>query len=67
MSQPVVITPYRMAINNVANYIRSLDNRDRHGDCNIDAFQASEILAIAFCKLKEDVLADIVSAPYYRK
>lgn len=52
-----------MLINNVASYIRSPENQElRAGDTNLTAFTASEVLGIALCKAKEEVLADIVSA-----
>lgn len=54
-------TPYQMAINNTARYLRSPDNR-RGDDFHLDAFKASEVLAIAFCKAKEEVIADLINA-----
>jgi len=54
-------TPYRMAVNNTARYIRSPANR-RGEEFHLDAFKASEVLAIAFCKLKEDVILDLLNA-----
>lgn len=45
-----------MCINNIARYIQELGENS-----NITAFDASEILAIAFCKSIEDVLADLIA------
>ena len=61
-------TPYSMCINNVAAYIRSDDNRahlEQHGRMvevqALTAFEASAVLAIAFCKSKEEVIADLIA------
>jgi hypothetical protein len=55
------MTAYQMAINNVARYIRSGDNRQAvHEGDGLDAFKASTTLAVAFCKSKEEVLEDIL-------
>lgn len=56
-------SPYQMAINNTARFIQSPKNRDTGSeDPTINAFDASIILAIAFCKNKEEVLADLLRA-----
>ena len=55
-------TPYQMAINNTARYLRSPENRRGNDDFHLDAFTASEVLAIAFCKAKEEVVADLIHA-----
>ena len=51
---------YKAAINNVARCIRKQepDSLD-----NITAFTASEVLGIAFCKSKEEVMQDILNVP----
>jgi hypothetical protein len=54
-------TPYAVAITNVARYIRSQRNLSCDDRVPLDGFRASEVLAIAFCKAKEEVLDDIVS------
>jgi len=51
---------YSMAITNVARYIRSPRNLNCLDEVPLNSFQASEVLAIAFCKSKEEVLADIL-------
>ena len=53
-------TPYAVAITNVARYIRSQRNLNCEEGVPLDAFRASEVLGIAFCKAKEEVLDDIV-------
>ena len=54
-------TPYAVAVTNVARYIRSRRNLGCEDGVPLDGFRASEVLAIAFCKAKEEVLDDIVS------
>lgn len=59
------MTVYQMAINNTAAFIRGPANHTRvkgEDGFELDAFTASLVLAAAFCKLKEDVLADLISA-----
>ena len=51
-------TPYQMAINNMARKIRS---QSEDQEPRLNAFDASIYLAVAFCKLPEDVIADIIS------
>lgn len=46
---------YQMVISNVARKIR----KSPEGEFP-DAFVCSEVLAAAFCKLKEDVVTDLV-------
>ncbi len=61
-----MISVYQMAINNTAAFIRSPANRKvMKGleEYELDAFTASVVLAAAFCKLKEEVMADILSVP----
>jgi hypothetical protein len=54
-----VITPYQMCINNTARHINghALFPHD-----TVDAFSASTVLAVAFCKSKEDVVSDLIVA-----
>ena len=55
-------SPYIMAIVNVAKFIRSDENeKAKLTGKNIDAFRASEILAIAFCKDKIEIVHDIMN------
>jgi hypothetical protein len=50
-----------MAINNTKAFIRSEENREAVGaGQGISAFDASIILAIAFCKSKEEVIMDLI-------
>jgi hypothetical protein len=55
---------YQMAINNTARAIASQSPavRDSDPDPVLNVFNASIILAAAFCKRKEDVLADLAMA-----
>jgi hypothetical protein len=50
---------YKVAITNVARYIRSRRNFDEDG-AGLDGYTASMVLSIAFCKAKEEILADIL-------
>jgi hypothetical protein len=50
------ITAYDMAIRNTASHIR---NQSTQGEM-LDAFTASTVLAIAFCKDSGEVLSDLV-------
>ena len=52
---------YKMAITNVARYIRSHRNLSCEEGVPLDGYRASEVLSVAFCKSKEEVLADILS------
>jgi hypothetical protein len=55
---------YRMAVSNVARFIRGQRNLEGVGEnAPLDAFTASTVLAAAFCKIQGEVLADIVSVP----
>lgn len=49
---------YQFCIGNCANQLRNQKPLDPN---SIDAFRMSEVLAIAFCKTKEDVLIDIIT------
>lgn len=53
---------YQMAINNTAAYLGSPANRRGAEEYHLNAFQASEVLAIAFCKAKEEVIDDLIRA-----
>ena len=55
-------TPYQMAINNCAAELKRNEKRSMFERNTIDAFQMSEVLAIAFCTDKEKVISDIVAA-----
>jgi len=53
------VTPYQMCINNAKNHIM------KHGSIEIDkesvdAFTFSTVIAICFCKAKEEVLVDLI-------
>jgi hypothetical protein len=52
------VTPYQMCINNAKTYIKK--HNGEFDPNRIDAFKFSEIIAICFCKTKEDVIADLV-------
>ena len=58
--QTLVGGAYKVAITNVALYIRSRRNTSCE-DGPLDGFTASSVLSIAFCKAKEEVLADILN------
>jgi hypothetical protein len=49
-----------MCINNIVEYI--IDNPPAEEAGNVNAFTASTIIAIAFCKSKEEVISDILFA-----
>ena len=51
---------YNVAITNVARYIRSERNASCTDGVPLDGYRASEVLSVAFCKAKEEVLADIL-------
>jgi hypothetical protein len=52
--------PYKVAITNVARYIRSRRNLSCEDGAPLDGYTASMVLSVAFCKAKEEVLADIL-------
>lgn len=61
MTQPV--TFYQMAINNVAEYMKSFENQKNKIDGDqITAFEASVILSIVFAKSKEEIILDMLIA-----
>jgi hypothetical protein len=56
-------TPYQFAINNTKAYIRGELNQYNIGRMNgtaVDIFQAAKILAIAFVKDEDDIVADLL-------
>jgi hypothetical protein len=61
---------YQMCVNNIAHHIRSKSeggfstgSDDAEGESpDMDAFTASSVLSVAFCKAKEDVILDIMKA-----
>jgi hypothetical protein len=53
---------YKMAIKNVARYIASPRNLNCEDGAPLDGYRASEVLSVAFCKAKEEILADILRA-----
>jgi hypothetical protein len=58
---------YKMAINNIVVKMNSKENKmliDLFPNSRdiIDAFKASDILSICFCKSKEEVIMDIILA-----
>jgi hypothetical protein len=52
---------YKVAITNVARFICSNRNLSAAEGGVLDGFTASSVLAVAFCKAKEEVLSDIMS------
>lgn len=59
-------TFYQFAIGNVARHLKSPENVAKVKMTDISeppmtAFQASEVLAIVFCKNKEEIMQDIVN------
>jgi hypothetical protein len=52
---------YKVAITNVARYIVSDRNYSYDDHSVLDGFTAASVLSVAFCKAKEEVLADILS------
>jgi hypothetical protein len=59
----IPIGAYQLAVRNVARHIRKHADAPA-GDLEpfLDAFTASTVLAVAFCKSKEEVCSDIVHA-----
>jgi len=51
---------YEMCVNNIARELSSYTGSERARRDGFNAFDASEVLAVAFCKSKEEVLSDIV-------
>jgi hypothetical protein len=57
-----IVSAYQVAINNTARYIRSARNMHCLDGGVLDGYTASMVLSVAFCKAKEEVLADILRA-----
>jgi hypothetical protein len=51
------VTPYELMINNCKAYIAGAD---RTSPETLDAFRISEVLSIALCKDKAEILFDLV-------
>lgn len=56
---------YKMAVANVARYIRSSENWDAFGEPGLDAYTAAHVLAKAFCKMHGEVLQDIINVEHH--
>ena len=52
---------YDFALTNVVTYLRKQTEEERANGATLTAFQVSEVLAVVFCKSKEDILGDILS------
>lgn len=55
------VTPYQMCVRNIARAIRSRPDYGREPAFFLDAFTCSEVLAVAFCKSKEEVCSDLIN------
>lgn len=53
---------YQFAINNCVSYLERLTEAERERGDRHNAFSLSEVIAIAFCKDKAEVIHDIVMA-----
>lgn len=54
---------YPFAVNNVKDYLRSDENQKAVArGKGLDAFAAAQVLAIAFMKAQEEVLADLIKS-----
>jgi hypothetical protein len=58
----VARSPYQVAVANVARYIRSDRNTSASDGPVLDGFTAASVLSVAFCKAKEEILADILQS-----
>jgi hypothetical protein len=58
----IMISIYQFAVNNVKEYIRGEENQKAIAQMekSMNAFDAAQVLAVAFMKRQEDVLADLV-------
>lgn len=56
---------YKMAVANVARYIRSPENKSPLGEPGLDAFTAAWVLATAFAKMNGEVLQDIINVEHH--
>lgn len=59
-------TFYQFAIGNVARHLKSPENLAKINgedinEAGMNAFAASEVLAIVFCKNKEEIMQDIIN------
>lgn len=57
MSNPI----YQMCINNIAYFLRNIEEENRQTGGNFTAFQAARVLSIAFAKREDDILSDILA------
>jgi hypothetical protein len=58
-----MITPYQFAIQNTKAYLRGAENRrlvESQSPDAMNTFKVAEVLAIAFMKDKNEVLADLI-------
>lgn len=57
------MTPYEFALNNVKTYIRSKENQPnaRRDVPPMNAFDATQVLAVAFMKPQNEVMADMLA------
>lgn len=53
-------TPYQLTINNCAAFLKNEATKTPNNKSGINAFQISEVLAIAFCTTKEKVMDDLL-------
>lgn len=51
-------SPYQMAVNNMAAYLKKVNPLDEGA---MNAFDLSAAAAVMFCKNKEEILADIIN------
>jgi hypothetical protein len=58
----IMISIYQFAVNNVREYIRGEENQKALAqmDKSMNAFDTAQVLAVAFMKRQEDVLADLI-------
>lgn len=54
------VTPYQMTINNCVAFLKREINKNPNKPPEINSFQMSEVLAIAFCMDKEKVMNDLL-------
>lgn len=54
---------YKFALTNVANYLRNTSEADRMSGEALTAFEATRVLAVVFCKNKEDIMEDLLRIP----
>jgi hypothetical protein len=51
---------YQFAINNCVSYLAGLTDSQRASEKYLNAFSLSEVIGIAFCKNKEEVILDMI-------